>query len=217
MKNESTIIEEPTITVYVRVGSETIKENQTLRKDHSFSVTYRKIKSRRHPCIKVQITESEAAAFEGNIESLDENEAAAEDRERRCRLPDGEGGTIMCPEENLCSQCQKPGCWNFDNLHNASINAMRFPDDDVEQAVDDNIPDPRDPLAEMETNDFELAMEKKLWAINPVYAVIFRELYIGNIHPIGIARKLGIPKSTAYRKVEKVHTLAQEIYREMNS
>ena len=224
MYSESTLRnnEEPTVTVYVRVGSETIAENQKLRADdgdYSFSVTSRKIKSRRHPCIRVQITESEAAAFAGNIETLDENEAAAEDRERRCRLPDPErkGGTIMCPERHKCHLCTKPGHWNFDNLHDTSIEGMRFPDADTEQPVDDNIPDPRDEIADIETDDFERVLEEKLWAINPVYAEIFHQMYLGNLHPIGISRALGIPKTSAYRYVTKVRALAQEFYQEMNS
>lgn len=216
MNKETTSIEEPTITVYVRVGSETIKENQNLRtEDHSFSVSYRKIKARRHPCIKVKITESEASAFEGNIETLDEDEAAAEDRERRCRLPDGNGGTIMCPERHKCSLCKKPGSWTFDNLHDTSVEAMRFPDDDTEVPADDNIADIRDPIADLETNDFERVIEERLATVNPVYAEIFHELYLGNIHPIGISQALGIPKSTAYRQVKKVQALAQEVYQDM--
>lgn len=56
---------------------------------------------------------------------------------------------------------------------------------------------------------------KFLFTTSQLSSIMRYQMYLGNIHPIGISRALGIPKTSAYRQVSKVRALAQKFYQEM--
>ena len=146
--------------------------------------------------------------------------AKREERSHRCLIPDGHGGRIMCPESNKCIDCQKCRSFDFDNGHNASLDALQesgFDADDAEEysGLADASTDPETAFIGKDIAD---AWEKastvileRLAATKPKYGLIFRELLKGVMKPSDIARNTGLKANRTCEDLPKVRALAAEI------
>ena len=204
--NNVTVNEEGKVLypVPLRVNPETIKENRINEKP----IVYVRIGRLTYPCIIEMVTEEIYHEYM-KIEWAD---IKAEQRERRCLISDPEkkGGYIMCPECNKCTQCDKVGTWNFDNLHPVHIESLCEEDDD-DKAFDIKS-DVTNDSTYLEAEEIADMIAEELHKIKPKYAVIFREMYSGTLKPKQIAVNAGLKVSTTYEDVEKVMAKAQELF-----
>ena len=157
-----------------------------------------------------------------------ENEAKADERDHRCNIPDGKGGTIKCPEKNRCATCKKCLKSNFDNLHDTSLDGLLEtgfdPESGAETESDFDVEDislnPEQAYLIEEEKELmdELGREiiSRLQAVKPKYALIFGELLKGVDKPAAIARNTGVDAKRVYEDVPRVQKLAAQLYAELN-
>lgn len=188
--------------VPLRVNAETIEDNKILEK----KIVYVKIGGRKYPCIIEWVTEEEYRTYM----RIEWAEVKAMERADRCLISDGKGGFIMCPECNKCCGCEKVGHWDFDNNHPVHIEALCREEDDDEgfDIKADSVNDARDLMA----NEIADQIEAELRKIKPKYAIIFREMFNGNLQANSIAKKNNLSVSTTYEDVPKVMAAAQKIF-----
>lgn len=172
-------------------------------------IQYQLIGNRKLPCIMVKGTEEERA----NYIRLIDNERKAEDRERRCLIPDGKGGFIMCPECNKCSECKKKGSFDFDRNRPLSLDKLREGDEEDDRTYDPAAKTDVEGDAMIQAT-LEMLLER-LHALSPEYASIFELLY-NQFTVKEVAEELDIPWSTAKDRINKVRKLAQEFYGNKN-
>ncbi len=188
--------------------------------DQEQKITIRNVKigAWRYPCAICLLPEDEAQGFR----RLQQNEAKAEQREARCRLPDGTGGFIRCPEENRCRECTRCLSFRHDNGHPTSYEALQELYDDAEaEYYRDGEEAPAtmpDQAAGEEAQPEEVYLEMmqilvdRLTKIRPKYGKVFQELLKGNTKPLSIARTLGIGKSQIYDDIPRIQELAKKLY-----
>ena len=188
--------------VPLRVNAETIEDNKILEKD----IVYVRIGGRKYPCIIEWVTEAVYRAYM----RMEWADIKAMERADRCLIPDGKGGFIMCPECNKCSCCEKVGQWDFDSNHPVHMEALCREEDDDEgfDIKADSVNDARDMMA----NELADQIEEELRKIKPKYAIIFREMYNGNLQAINIAKNNNLSVSTTYEDIPKVMAAAQKIF-----
>lgn len=188
--------------VPLRVNAETIEDNKILEKD----IVYVRIGGRKYPCIIEWVTEAVYRAYM----RMEWADIKAMERADRCLIPDGKGGFIMCPECNKCSCCEKVGQWDFDSNHPVHLEALCREEDDDEgfDIKADSVNDARDMIA----NELADQIEEELRKIKPKYAIIFREMYNGNLQAINIAKNNNLSVSTTYEDIPKVMAAAQKIF-----
>ena len=170
-------------------------------------ISYQLIGNRRLPCVMVKGTEQERINY---IRLLD-NERKAEDRERRCLIPDGKGGYIMCPECNKCRECTKYHSLNFESNRPISLEKFIEGDGDDDRAFDvASATDVEGDAMVFATLDILI---EHLTKLNKEYGHIF-EMLFDQWGVKEIAEELNIPWSTAKDRIKKVQKLAQEYYGE---
>lgn len=169
------------------------------------NISYQLIGNRKVPCVMVKGTEEERA----NYIRLIDNERKAEDRERRCLIPDGKGGFIMCPECNKCNECKKRQSMNFDRNRPLSLDKLIEGDTDDDRTFD--VPG----VTNVESDAIVFAtldmLIEHLSTLNNEYGHIF-EMLFNQWGVKEIADELNIPWSTAKDRIKKVQKLAQEFY-----
>ena len=188
--------------VPLRVNPETIEANKSMKS----KIVYVKIGSRKYPCIIEWVTEEVYRAYM----RMEWADIKAMERAERCLIPDGKGGFIMCPECNKCCGCKKAGHWDFDNNHPVHIEAL-CNDENDDKGFDvkaDSVNDARDIMA----NEIADQIEAELRKIKPKYAIIFREMFNGNLQAINIAKNNNLSVSTTYEDIPKVMKAAQKIF-----
>lgn len=168
-------------------------------------IRYQLIGNRKLPCIMVKGTEEERF----NYIRLIDNERKAEDRERRCLIPDDKGGFIMCPECNKCGQCKKKGSLDFDRNRPLSLDKLREGDGEEDRTYDPASKTDVEGDAIIQAT-LEMLLER-LHSLSPEYASIFELLY-NQFTVKEVAKELDIPWSTAKDRINKVRKLAQDFY-----
>lgn len=203
------------IKVPVRLEPETLANFREL--NPSVKIEYLLIGDQVRPYAIYYLPKGEAEAFL----KIQQAEIKQEQRERRCRVPDGKGGFIRCPEKNKCWQCTKPRSFGFDNGHEASF-------EDVEPCCRDGksgtgwvrvegAESPEPYLDAQTPEDVETAILAKMLleqisTINSKYGDIFSERLKGNMKPYTIAKELNVGKSRMYLLIPKVEKILQELY-----
>jgi len=155
-----------------------------------------------------------------------EQEAKTEERAHRCLISDGQGGKIMCPETNLCSECPLRLKDSFDNGHATSLDTL------LENGHDSESGESKESAFDIEdgavTGEQKVIAEEELRLIdelsrkiidrlsekNPKYGLIFRELLKGIKKPSDIARNTGLKPNRTCEDVPKVQALAAKLYKE---
>lgn len=192
------------VPVPLRVNYETIVDGKVGDKP----VVFVKIGARKHPCIIEMVTEEEYQTYMTYEQSV----VKAEARKRRCLIPDGKCGLIMCPETNKCRCCEKVQRWDFDNGHDTSFEHMGCEDDNGHYepypVISKEVNDGGDLMA----NQLADMIEAELAKIKPKYALIFREMFNGTLKPNEIAANANLKTSTTYEDVPKVMAEAQKIF-----
>lgn len=192
------------VPVPLRVNQESIVDGKVGDK----RVVYRRIGGGKFPCIIEMVTEEEYQIYM----QFEQAQVKQEIREKRCRIYDEETkGYIMCPESNKCINCRKHADWKFNNMHEVSLESFVDEEDDNSEGL---------PIKGREVNDGEDMMteqivemiEAELYKIRPKFALIFREMYNGNLKPKTIAENLNLKSTTTYEDVPKVMAAAQQIF-----
>ena len=192
------------VPVPLRVNKESIVDGKVGDKQ----VVYRRIGRGTYPCIIEMVTEEEYQIYM----QFEQTQVKQEVREKRCRIYDEETkGYIMCPECNKCINCRKHADWKFNNMHEVSLESFIDEEDDNSEGL---------PIKGREVNDGSDLMaeqiaemiEAELYKIKPKFALIFREMYNGNLKPKNIAEKTNLATRTTYKDVPKVMKEAQRIF-----
>lgn len=183
------------------------KESITYYKKMGYQVKNYLLGNRKVPCVYVLGTRS----FRDEYLRMVDNERKAEDRERRCLVADNNGGYIMCPESNKCSECTKRRSYNFDSYRPLSLeklaNGDLCEDRTYEPAAKTDVASDAVAFATL-----DLLIED-LSKLNKEYGEIIKMIYY-RWSVQEIADKLNIPWSTAKDRIKKVKKLAQELYGE---
>lgn len=189
--------------VPLRVNYETIVDGKVGDKP----VVYKKIGARKYPCIIEMVTEEEYQSYM----QIEWAEVKADARERRCLIPNKQGGFIRCPECNKCSECKKHTDWKFDNMHPIHIEATIDEDDKYCETIPIKANEKNDG-GDVMANQLANMIESELAKIKPKYALIFREMFNGTLKPSEIAANANLKTSTTYEDVPKVMAEAQKIF-----
>ena len=211
---------ETQLMVPVRVNPETLIENGMSFKTVKIGAVY-------VPCDYVWISEN---YYETHCKML-ECDAKETYRSSRCRIINSKGQNVMCPEHNKCCYCSKAGRFDFDDLHDVSMDnstsegfendvsfaAINFENTEVMERT--YIADPlnryiaEDTFAECKMIADMLV--SKLSQKNPKYGLIFTELLKGTETPSKIATKLGLKANRTCEDVRKIRVLAQKMLPEV--
>lgn len=141
-------------------------------------------------------------AFDVAYRRMNEAEAKREKRERRCKIADGKGGFIMCPERNRCSECNRARAIIL------SLDKLRSGDNEDDSTFDiAGYGDIADDAVAFARHDILLT---RLSEIDPRYARVLHARYDGE-KTTEISNDLMLPWSTTKDLESKVMELAQSI------
>ena len=180
---------------------------------------------RQFPCIYDWIP---ASYYDMHKRDL-EQQAKEDERSRRCLIPDPKktGGRIRCPECNRCISCHYARKLDFDNGHDASLNALMEDGFDAETGVEcesdydaaSSSATPEDILiSEDEKKHLDETLDilvSLLAERKPKYGAIFSELRKCETNASEIARRCGLKSNRTAEDVRKVQSMAKELYKKM--
>ncbi len=189
--NENGVTE---ICTPMRVNKETIDVNE-MRGD----IVPAKIGSRYYPCLPVWMEE----VMYKEYMRLEWADVKAEDRRQRCRIPDGKGGTIMCPETNKCRECKRYHDFNYNKGADTSFEGLQEEGFDLSAR--------RNEAEEIAWDIDKKAILDYLEEKDPLGAEIIRRIYQGDA-PGKIEEDLGLSKGKRQSRLKKAQKLAKEYY-----
>ena len=125
-------------------------------------------------------------------------------RQSRCTVK-GKYGSIRCPENRKCSECEYGRSLDRKSGSVVSLDAMLK--DGAFEPVDN-----RNPEDDVVTDIFVNELFDYLEEVRPGYGQVFRLLFTGITNRREISEILGIPTGTAKEWVTKVRKLAEDYY-----
>jgi hypothetical protein len=182
----------------IRVNEETIGEIGNEKKD----IHYELIGGRKYPVRHVWVEEKMYL----DIMRLEWADIKRDERNTRCRIQDGKGGSIRCPEKNRCCYCKKARGIDFDNHHDTSLDALMAESEMVPGSAQCGIG------SEYEDLEYMDWLVAELNKIDERYGKIFRALLDGMYRPAHIHQSTKIADSTVRKLLPLVQELAQELY-----